>query len=436
MDFDNRYIEIPILIFSFVLFLLFLLTIRKNGENIFFSMRSSNLMQITNLSIFLSILVYGLSDFFYEELKIDKYKILSYIPSLYFLFQIITFLSLILRYHRLYISCKINSLSRDELLQFKFFEAKPYHYEYFYVRIMALFILVIIISSCVFYYTTESDIMKSFEILNNHKTIDGIDSIDNQLYFWMTLSFIETIVFITYALLIVKIHLSPNINILKEIILLTITNYLYFLSIGFSVLEPLKNRSKTIKLYFPFLYNLLVLFVTLGLPFLWGRYNDTVINYDLPGELTSSLYLFLTKEKCFDLFHNYLYYKGNEKRKAIFYLDMLINIFKYRMLVFTNQSPGLILEEMDNIERMYLRSIDTPKYFEGNLVNEMTNACRNTREHPKLNTFDPITNVIYEYLDGEFKNFKKTEEFDALRNDLREETYVRCKLVNYGLIRN
>lgn len=436
MDFDNRYIEIPILIFSFVLFLLFLLTIRKNGENIFFSMRSSNLMQITNLSIFLSILVYGLSDFFYKELKIDENIILSYIPSLYFLFQIITFLSLILRYHRLYISCKINSLSRDELLQFKFFEAKPYHYEYFYVRIMALFILVIIISSCVFYYTTESDIMKSFEILNNHKTIDGIDGIDNQLYFWMTLSFIETIVFITYALLIVKIHLSPNVNILKEIILLAITNYLYFLSIGFSVLEPVKNTCETIKLYFPFLYNLLVLFVTLGLPFLWGRYNDTAINYDLPGELTSSLYLFLTKEKCFDLFHNYLYYKGNEKRKAIFYLDMLINIFKYRMLVFTNQSPGLILEEMDNIERMYLRSIDTPKYFEGNLVNEMTNACRNTREHPKLNTFDPITNVIYEYLDGEFKNFKKTEEFDALRNDLREETYVRCKLVNYGLIRN
>ena len=45
-------------------------------------------------------------------------------------------------------------------------------------------------------------------------------------------------------------------------------------------------------------------------------------------------------------------------------------------------------------------------------------------------------NVIYEYLEGEFKKFTKTEEFDILRNDLREETYVRCKLVNYGLIRN
>ena len=434
--YEYQYIEIAILICSFILFLLFLLTIRKNSENIFFSMRSSNLMQITNLSIFLSILIYGLIDIFYEKLD----GILSYIPSIYFLFQIITFLSLILRYHRLYISCKINSLSRDELLQFKFFEAKPYHYEYFYVRIMALFILVIIISSCIFYYITKNNIMESFEVLiikNHYKEFKEKEfDIDSQLYFWMILSFIETIVFITYALLLVKIHISPNVKILKEVILLAITNYLYFISIGFSVLDSIKEKiSEKIILYFPFLYNLLVLFVTLGLPFLWGRYNDTVINYDLPGELTSSLYLFLTKEKCFDLFHNYLFYKGKNSRKAIFYLDMLINIFKYRMLIFTNQ-PNESITEMENIERMYLRRNNTLKYFDDNLVKDMTDACRDTRINPKINTFDPITNVIYEYLEGEFKNFTKTEEFEALRNDLREETYVRCRLVNYGLIRN
>lgn len=424
----NDYIEISILICSFVLFLLFLLTIRKNGENIFFSMRSSNLMQITNLSIFLSILVYGLSDIFYGELSGNN--IWLYIPSLYFLFQIITFLSLILRYHRLYISCKINSLSRDELLQFKFFEPKPYHYEYFYVRIMALFILLIIISSSIFFYITNDDIMVSFEIFKKHDKLD-----DKYYYFWMILSYIETIVFITYSLLIVKIHLSPNVNILKEIILLAITNYLYFSSIGLSVIGQIKI-DKEIILYIPYIYNLLVLFVTLGLPFLWGRYNETVINYDLPGELTSSLYLFLTKEKCFDLFHNYLYYKGKDRSKAIFYLDMLINIFKYRMLIFTNHPIESILEEMDNIERMYLRRNDTLKFFDENLAKEMKDACRDTRMNPKINTFDPITNIIYEYLEVEFKRFTCTDEFEALRNDLREETYVRCRLVNYGLIRN
>ena len=167
---------------------------------------------------------------------------MSYIPSLYFLFQIITFLSLVLRYHRLYISCKINSLSRDELLQFKFFEAKPYHYEYFYVRIMALFILVIIISSSIFYYTTENEIMESFEILNNNSQDKTKVEINNQYYFWMILSFIVTIVFITYSLLSVKIHISPNVKILKELILLAITNYLYFVSIGFSVLDPIKEK--------------------------------------------------------------------------------------------------------------------------------------------------------------------------------------------------
>ena len=414
-------------------------------------MRSSNLMQITNLSIFLSILVYGLSDIFYKDLNGEINGIFKFIPSLYFLFQIITFLSLILRYHRLYISCKINSLSRDEFLQFKFFEAKPYHYEYFYVRIMALFILVIIISSSIFFSLSDEKIMESFEIYIKHynDTNNDINNAtdndkenkneigNNSYYFWMILSYIETIILITYALLIVKIHLNPNVNILKEIIYLAITNYLYFSSIGLSVINPIKEViDDNIILYFPYLYNLLVLFVTLGLPFLWGRYNDTVINYDLPGELTSSLYLFLTKEKCFDLFHDYLYYKGTNRNKAVFFLDMLINIFKYRMLIFTKQPTEKILEEMDNIERIYLRGSDTIQYFEDNIIKEMKDACTDTRNNPKINTFDPITNVIYEYLEGEFRNFTKTDEFEALRNDLREETYIRCKLVNYGLIRN
>ena len=135
----NNYIEIVISCFSLILFLLFFNAIRKNSENIFFSMRSSSLMQITNLSIFLSIIFYSVSDIFYINLKDNN--IVSYILTFSFLFQIIIFVSLLLRYHRLYISCKTNTLGRDDLLQFKFFETKSYHYEYFYVRLMAIFMV-------------------------------------------------------------------------------------------------------------------------------------------------------------------------------------------------------------------------------------------------------------------------------------------------------
>jgi hypothetical protein len=430
----NNYIEIVISACSFILFILFFFSIRKNSENIFFSMRSSNLMQITNLSIFMSILLYSLSDILYDILEENN---VSFILTLYFVFQLIIFMSLILRYHRLYISCKINSLGKDDLLQFKFFEAKSYHYEYFYVRFMFVFILITLISSELFFFLSgKNKIMYNYELLNEKKDNVGneIEEVPKENYlFWIILSFIETFIFLTYAFLIVKTHLSPKVNISKEIILVAFVNYFYFLSIGlsFTNYDFINNN---ILIFIPLLYNLLLYFVSIGLPFLWGRFNETVINYDLPGELASSLYLFLTKERCFDLFHNYLYKNCIEREKGIFYLDMLINIFKYRLLIFNNQDHLLIVQEMNKIEREYLGN--NRNYFDPNLVNQMKNACIENRETPKINVFDPITNVIYDYLDGEFQKYIKTEEFDSLKNELMQETYVRCKLANYGLIRN
>ena len=430
----NNYIEIVISCFSLILFLLFFNSIRKNSENIFFSMRSSNLMQITNLSIFLSILFYSVSDIFYSELKDNS--LFSYILTFSFLFQIIIFMSLLLRYHRLYISCKINTLGRDDLLQFKFFETKSYHYEYFYVRLMAIFIFIILIASALFYYLSRdndiNNIMYNYEILSQQTNKDEILSKKNYL-FWTILSFTQTFIFLTYSILIIKTHLSPKVNISYELILLSITNYLYFLSIGLSFMNNNIINGK-ILFIFPLLYNLLIYFVAMGLPFLWGRFNETVINYDLPGELTSSLYLFLTKEKGFDLFYNFLYRQGMKREKGIFYLDMLVNIFKYRMLIFTEQPNELITEEMNNIVRIYLRNNNN--YFDSKLVKQIKDSCDIHIDNPKINIFDPITNVIYEYLSVEFQRFIKTEEFETLKNDLILETYVRCKLANYGLIRN
>ena len=427
-----NYLEIIITCLSFILFLLFLITIKKNSDNIFFSMRSANVMQITNLAIFLSLLSYSLSHIFYDDLKDKAY---TYFLYFYSIFQLIIFASLVLRYHRLYICCKTKNIGRDELLQFREFKIKSYHYEYFYVRIMAIIILIILISSGLLYYLSDkSNIMFNYEILFNKHNSKDIDNIDQNQYFWIILSFIESFVFITYALLIIKTHLNPKVNISYEIILIAVINYFYFLSIGLSFIDN-KIDSK-IFFYIPILYNLLIYFVSMGLPFLWGRYNDTVFNYDLPGELVSSLYLFLTKEKCFDLFYNFLYNQGMNRDKGIFYLDMLINIFKYRLLIFTEQPFELIVEEMDNIDRKFLRKNKAYNYFDPHLIQQTRNTAQYSRDNPKINIFDPITNVIYDYLDNEFQRLTKTEEFDLLKNDLTQETYVRCKLSTYGLIRN
>ena len=241
----NNYVEMAISFCSFILFILFFFSIRKNSENIFFSMRSSNLMQITNLSIFMSILLYSLSDILYETVEDNN---ASFILTLYFIFQLIVFMSLILRYHRLYISCKTNSLGKDDLLQFRFFEAKSYHYEYFYVRFMFVFILITIASSELYFFLSDKNkIMYNYELLNDNEFNNNTNEVpDENYFFWIILSFIETFIFLTYSFLIVKTHLSPKVNISYEIILVAFVNYLYFLSIGLSFIniefkQPLKS---------------------------------------------------------------------------------------------------------------------------------------------------------------------------------------------------
>ena len=431
---QNHIIELVISVISLFLCIFLFVAIRKNSENIFFSMRSSNLMQITNLSIFMSIFLYFINDKFGKMPE----RIAPLILPLYFIFQLITFMSLILRYHRIYISCKTNSLGRDDLLQFRFFEAKTYHYEYFYVRIMMIFIIGVTVISILISYivNVQPPIMYNYELFIKNITNETNEANETNLKekyynFWIILSFIQTFIFITYSLLIVKTHLYPKVHLSIEIILVTFFYYLYFLIIGLSLIEKIE---KEFLIYIPLLFNILLFFITLGLPFLWGRFNDSVINYDLPGELASSLYLFLTKERCFDSFRKYLSDHCLEKDKAIYYLDMLINIFKYRMLIFNEQDQDLIAIEINNIERIYLQN--TYHYFNQNLINQMREACNANRNNPKMNAFDPITNVIYDYLEREFQKYVKTEEFDTLKNDLLHETYVRCKLANYGLIRN
>ena len=142
----------------FIFCLIFTIVIKRNNENIFFSMRSSNLMIITNILIFLGFIIYILDSLFSEIL--DKF---NYFSIFYFVFQITIFFALVLRYFRLYLSCKN---PEDNNVQFNMFEPKSYHYEYFYVRLLAFFILGILAITTIIYFAFDKTIiMSSYEIL-------------------------------------------------------------------------------------------------------------------------------------------------------------------------------------------------------------------------------------------------------------------------------
>ena len=430
--------EVIIAVFFGLLFIAFTITIKKNNENVFFSMRSSNLMIFTNIFIFLSLITFILNDILYDD--IDYH--FPYFSAFYFIFQLTIFLALIMRYFRLYLSCRN---PEDNNVQFNMFTPKNYHYEYFYVRLLAIAIILILgITAAGFFIAKDNGrfIMISHEILLKKKT-EGVN--DGCYYFWIIFSFIETVVFLTFFLLIEKTSLNPNVHISLEIFLVALINYIYSLSMVLSFLKDFDfEYKKNIIEFIPIIYNILIYFVVIALPFLYGVFNTSVIIYDLPGELCSSLYLFLTKEKCFDAFHDFLKTEINQDRdKNVLFLNLLISIFKYRLLVNNNESHDVIMDEINNIRANYLEKIirlnyvdddkEKDKILERATVQETINNCLRPF---KINLFDKVASGIYQILDEKFNDFKRDIRYTNLQHELEEETNIRCKLANFGLIRN
>ena len=429
--------EVIIAVFFGLLFIAFTITIKKNNENVFFSMRSSNLMIFTNIFIFLSLITFILNDILYDD--IDYH--FPYFSVFYFIFQLTIFLALIMRYFRLYLSCRN---PEDNNVQFNMFTPKTYHYEYFYVRLLAIAIVLILGITAAGFFIAKDDgrfIMISHEILL--KKTDRVN--DGCYYFWIIFSFIETVVFLTFFLLIEKTSLNPNVHISLEIFLVALINYIYSLSMVLSFLKDFDfEYKKNIIEFIPIIYNILIYFVVIALPFLYGVFNTSVIIYDLPGELCSSLYLFLTKEKCFDAFHDFLKTEINQDRdKNVLFLNLLISIFKYRLLVNNNESHDVIMDEINNIRANYLEKIirlnyvdddkEKDKILERATVQETINNCLRPF---KINLFDKVASGIYQILDEKFNDFKRDIRYTNLQHELEEETNIRCKLANFGLIRN
>ena len=435
--------EIIIAIFFFLLFIAFTITIKRNNENVFFSMRSTNLMIITNILLFLSLITFILNDILYDEIK-EKFH---YFSAFYFIFQLSIFLALIMRYFRLYISCKN---PEDDNVQFNLFVPKSYHYEYFYVRILAIaiFLTLAITAGGFFFNKTDG---KKMMIIHEILYENANDDKGGCYNFWLIFSFIQTAAFLTFFLLIEATNLNPNIHISLEIFLVALVNYIYSLSMSLLIFKDFDFEYKDIIIrLIPIIYNILIYFIVIALPFLYGVFNTSVIIYDLPGELCSSLYLFLTKEKCFDAFHDYLNRaRGPDRDKYVCFLDLLISIFKYRLLVNNHESDELIRHEINNIRINYLDSIIRFNYFDDENAKDKileratvqeTIESSNLRNLVsfKINLFDKVASGIYQILDNKFDEFKRDikSSYNVLKHELEAETNIRCKLANFGLIRN
>ena len=156
------------------------------------------------------------------------------------------------------------------------------------------------------------------------------------------------------------------------------------------------------------------------------------ISYHFSPKLMNNLYLFLTNEKCYDTFTNYLI--RNNNNKCIYFLQLYTHIIKYKLSFVLNINRNTEFNEANEIYNTYFSKEET-NYIDENILKKVRNDClalKNNTFTPEL--FDEALQFTFNELSKIFYIFRGTNDYKNLYNEIKLHSYIQCKMCNTGLI--
>lgn len=407
-----------------IVYIISSIAMQRHKTNIFLSIRSTNVLQVINANIFLSICV-----FFTTILQTGGVlsEILNIFQSLFCVFHIITFFSFIITIHRIKCCSKID-IREDDLVTFKYFKSHTYHYEYFYIRLIAIVTCVLIFCFIIVYWGLKETILLPFSELKNV-------NLNTVKIFWLILFSIETGALITYQFFMFSNEIRAKIK--TQILLAVILNILYSITANVLCYYKEINETETILNFMTIIYLLLLQFTIVGFPLFLSRFDKTTTAYNITSEALNDLYLLLSNEQSYSKFEDYLMLEQNREENRYF-LDLYTHIIKYRVIFMVEEINLYKLNEAMAIHNLYFKDKYLSKYAnEDNVLPTLKkqNAGLIHRNECTIDMFDPALEKAYSYLFQQFLSFKRSEEFSSLVNEVNYDTYLRCKLADCGLIK-
>ena len=412
------------------------LRIKERKNQLFLSLRSTNILHVTNITITGSIIIVILSFTSQNNEYNEHYNFgTKFIYNLYLYFQIILFISIIFKYHRLVICSTLNYMD-DDLENFKSFSIKNHYFQYYFIRILiiitfVLFILVIVLS----YYVNTS--LEPLFYLIEEEEIKPIPII-----IWTCIFTIENSLLFIYALFILKKDLKANLK--KEILFLVTLNVIYSSTIAIDLFSD-KFYNKLYEQYITLIYYILLHLITIFWPIWSCRVEDITTTYNLTKEAAEDFYLCLSNEKSYNKFEEFLNEDTSSRNANAKALELYTRIMNYRLLI--NLNKGRYMSVLrDDVVTIYQKFFvnkttlglkdkeeedDVPKF--GNIKSNIMNCIE--KGNYEKDTLDRLLEMVYEHLNDKFKLFKESEKFKELIYEIGYETYIRCKLTNCGLMK-
>ena len=394
---------IIIIIFNCIVYGLCCLIIIKKKNFTYISIRSPTLLLIANFSNFLisiSLLLY----------KITGENLISFF---YYIFRLTMIASILLRYERIMACFKIN-------IQ-KFYNKRRLLQEKFYVRILLLIFAIFFILLMIINFVGN----KTFELFN----ISSKDELfKTQMMTWVIWNFIEQLILVTYIFRIYKQNLKYILSL--ELYILFIILFLYNNYCDIIYLIQKNNNIDFVVISLIVLY--ICLFLNGLLPIIMTLCSKVIISYNFTPKLINNLYLFLTNEECYRSFNFYLIKKGNN---GSFYLKLYTHIMKFKLDLALNINRVEGLNEANEIFNNYFNSENYSQQIDHETLQKVRDKCQIL----KLNSynkeiFDDGLQYAFNELNKRFLEYRNSNEFQELLEEINMHSFIQCKMCNTGLI--
>ena len=411
------------------------LRIKERKDQLYLSLRSTNILQITNISISFSLIIVIFS--FWSFNNLNKY-FENLIYNLYLSFQIILFISILLKYHRLVICSAINYLE-DDLENFKSFKIKDYYFQFFYIRILIIISAILLILAFVL-SIYQINLRPLFYLIEEHNT-------SIQIIIWTIIFVVENSLLFVYALFILKKDLQAHLK--SEILLLVILNVIYSLTIAFDLFNDIFPKeflsNDKYEQIITVIYLILLQILTIFWPIWSCRVDNVSTTYNLTKEVAHDFYLCLSNEKSYNKFEKYLKEDTESTDENLQAIELYTRIMKYRLSYSLNRGYffSSLKQDVREINEKFLLN-KTCLEFQDKNIDETIPRFENIKsnilralsdDNFEKDLFDKLLEIVYDYLIEKFYKFILSEYYDDLITEISYETYIRCKLTNCGLLK-
>ena len=399
---------------NFILYGICCLLIIKRKTYTMISIRSPTLLLSTILGNFLMSLV------------IILFKITgqNFFSSFYYVFRVMMIVSLFLRYERIILCCGIDKNDENDLKQFS---SKRYLYiEKFYVRILIVIFFIFLVITIL----TRALKKEYFEVFFTNKDIHLNET---KSWIWVIWNFLEGILILTYLFRIYGL-----IN-LQQYIRFELYSFLivWFIYTNCLSIIAYNNRNDMDDSNTFAIVTLTILYVCLiingYLPVILSYTSRTLVLYRFTNKLLTNLYLFLSDESCYESFNNYLIKRKTKDDNCPIYLKLYTHIMKYKLFFVLNPNmKALGQNEARKIYNTFFEDETYSRFFDQDIILKIRREA-NTNLNNK-NFFDEALQYAFNKLSNYFNDYKNSREYNILQAKISLESYVRCKMVNSGLI--